>query len=273
MKSLYDRRAERRKFSPGDQILALLRLVGSPFQAKYSGPYTVTRKVSELNYLISTPDRKKSVQLCHINLLKPYFARSPVSGPGPSLSSAAVAVTVDHSPSPLVPEGEVEEGLHTPDDGILRGRLKNCESLANLDVMLKHLPEPKHTELVNLIKGYPCLFADTPSRTHLIEHDVDVGDAQLIRRFYHMSSDKREHLEAEVKYMLENNIAEPCASSWSSPCLLINKPDGTFRPCTDLRKVNKVTKPDSFPLPHMEDCVDQLGSAKFVSKFELLKGY
>lgn len=51
------------------------------------------------------------------------------------------------------------------------------------------------------------------------------------------------------------------------------KPDRTFRPCTDFRKVNAVTKPDSFPLPRMEDCVDQVGAAKFVSKFDLLKGY
>lgn len=70
--------------------------------------------------------------------------------------------------------------------------------------------------------------------------------------------------------MSENNIAEPCASS---SCLLVKKADGTFRPCTDLRKVNKVTKPDSFPLPRMENCVDQVGLARFVSKFDLLKGY
>ena len=37
--------------------------------------------------------------------------------------------------------------------------------------------------------------------------------------------------------------------------------------------MNNVTKPDSFPLPRMEDCIDQVGSAKFVSKFDLLKGY
>ncbi len=42
---------------------------------------------------------------------------------------------------------------------------------------------------------------------------------------------------------------------------------------TDFRKVNSVTKPDLFPLPRMEDCVDQVGSVKFVSKFDLLKGY
>ena len=73
--------------------------------------------------------------------------------------------------------------------------------------------------------------------------------------------------------MLTNGIAEPCASSWSSPCILVPKPDNTFRFCSDFRKVNNVTKPDSFPLPRMEDCIDQVGSAKFVSKFDLLKGY
>ncbi len=124
------------------------------------------------------------------------------------------------------------------------------------------------------IKSYPSLFEDTPSCTHLIEHDIDVGDAQPIRqRFYRMSPEKREQLEAQVSYMLENKIAEPCASSLSSPCLLVSKPDYTFRPCNDLCEVNKVTKPDSVLLPHMEDCVDQVGSAKFVSKFDLLKGY
>lgn len=42
---------------------------------------------------------------------------------------------------------------------------------------------------------------------------------------------------------------------------------------TDFRKVNSVTKPDCFPLPRVEGCVDQVGSAKFVSKFDLLRGY
>ena len=80
MKSWYDRRAEPRVFSPGDQVLALLPIAGSPFLAKNAGPYTVVRQVSDLNYLVSTPDRRRNTQLCHINLLKPYYSRSPVSG-------------------------------------------------------------------------------------------------------------------------------------------------------------------------------------------------
>lgn len=80
-------------------------------------------------------------------------------------------------------------------------------------------------------------------------------------------------MEAEVQYMLDNEIAVPSSSSWASPSLLVEKSDKSPRFCTDYRKVNKVTKPDSYPLPRMEDCIDQVGSARFVSKFDLLKGY
>lgn len=92
-------------------------------------------------------------------------------------------------------------------------------------------------------------------------------------RYYRVSENKKKHLDEEIEYMLTNNIAEPSFSSWASPSLLVTKPDKSFRFCTDYRKVNAVTKPDSFPLPRIEDCVDQVGNARFVSKFDLLKGY
>lgn len=67
-----------------------------------------------------------------------------------------------------------------------------------------------------------------------------------------------------------NGLAVPFTSSWLSLC---GKLDGTFQSCTDFRKINAVTKPDSFPIPRMEGCVDQVGSVTFVRKFDLLKGY
>ena len=73
--------------------------------------------------------------------------------------------------------------------------------------------------------------------------------------------------------MLENNIIEPSQSEWSSPCILVPKPDGTFRFCTDFRKLNAVTKADSYPLPRVDDCIDHIGKAKYVTTFDLLKGY
>jgi len=70
--------------------------------------------------------------------------------------------------------------------------------------------------------------------------------------------------------MLESGLSH---SAWSSPYLLVLKPDGTFRFRTDLRKVNLLTKGDSYPLPQIEDCIDRVGNSKYVSKFDLLKSY
>ena len=55
--------------------------------------------------------------------------------------------------------------------------------------------------------------------------------------------------------------------------MLIPKPDGTHWFCTDFRQNNKVTKSDSYPIPGVDDCVDRVENANFVSKFDLLKGY
>ncbi|PIK56379.1 hypothetical protein BSL78_06753 [Apostichopus japonicus] len=82
-----------------------------------------------------------------------------------------------------------------------------------------------------------------------------------------------EHLKKEINYMLDNDIIEPSSSEWSSPCILIPKPDGTYRLVADMRAVNEKSKTDSYPIPRIDDCIDKIGNAKFVSKFDLLKGY
>lgn len=160
------------------------------------------------------------------------------------------------------------------DSALTHGRLKNSETLGQLDKLFLHLSASHAKQLSELIRSFPCLFSDTPGRTCLLEHDIEVGDTKPIKqRFYRVNFEKRRYLDAEVKYMLENGIAKPSNSSWASPCILVPKSDNTPRFCSDFRKLNAVTKPDSFPLPRMDDCVDQVGAAKFVSKFDLLKGY
>ena len=87
-----------------------------------------------------------------------------------------------------------------------------------------------------------------------------------------MNPVKQQYLREEVQYLLDNDFIEPSQSEWSSPCILVPKPDGTFRMCTDYRKVNSVTKTDTFPIPRIDDCIDNIGHAKYVTKFDLLNG-
>ena len=80
-------------------------------------------------------------------------------------------------------------------------------------------------------------------------------------------------MRKEVDYMLKHGIIEPSQSNWSSQCLLVPKSNGSYHFCTDYRKVNAVTKSDSYPIPRVEDCIDRIGCAKYVTKLDLLKGY
>ena len=75
MKNRYDQNSVSRTFKPGDKVLALLPVPVRPLQARYFGPYIVDKKMSDLNCVLQTPDRRKQKQLCHINLLS-YYSRN-----------------------------------------------------------------------------------------------------------------------------------------------------------------------------------------------------
>lgn len=279
MQRLYNRKAKDRSFNVGDKVLALLPLLNSPFQAKFSGPYNIVKCLSDHNYVLSTPDRRKKVQVCHINLLKPYFPSAPITPVGlitttPPGGSSDPDCGVKNSEGFDSLSEESSEGVRGPSSAIVEGRLRNSEFLKELPSHLSHLNEVERTDIIDLIESFPALFTDVPTCTSVIEHDIDVGGALPIKQHaYRVNPRKRALLQKEVDYLLAHNLAEPSFSAWSSPCLLVNKPDGTFRFCTDYRRLNSVTKPDCYPLPRCDDCVDRVGSAKYISKFDLLKGY
>ena len=275
MKVWYDRKAKSRCFEPVDRVLVLFPVVGNPLQAKYSGPYKVVRKISDTNYLVKTPGRRKETQVCHINMLKAYHEK-----PKPelvTLNNRLGLESLTHSKDCVGQVAEKEEDTESEirlENDQQPIKLQNSQILNDLGTKLSHLPSVQRKELAEVITQYREVFPDVPSKTNLIEHDVDVGDSAPIKQHpYRVSPMKKELLDKEVQYMLKNDIIEESQSNWSSPCILVQKHDGGFRFCTDFRKVNDKTKSDSFPIPRITDCIDQIGNAKFVSTFDMLKGY
>ncbi|XP_076055262.1 uncharacterized protein LOC143033653 [Oratosquilla oratoria] len=121
MKGRYDKNSKLRTFSPGDQVLLYLPIPGDPLQAKYKGPYEVLSRASDLNYIIKTPDRRKSSRLCHINTLKPYHSRDPI----PACSSTTIESEEPPDNMPNPPEIPLE----------------NSQILQNLQIKVGHLSE------------------------------------------------------------------------------------------------------------------------------------
>jgi transposase InsO family protein len=267
MKGHYDKNAKERKFEVGDNVLVFLPIVGHPFQAKYFGPYLIKRKVNDYNYIIEMPDRRKTERLCHINMLKEYNTRS-------------VNININNSSKPQEGQNEnydksVEQLEETVGQKLeIKIKLKNSEILENLDEKLKDLSQEKVKDLRTLFDKYKPCFRDNLGRTTLIEHSVEIENSKPIKQHsYRANPEKLRLLRNEIKYMLENDLIEESQSNWSSPCILVPKPDGSVRLCIDYRKVNQVTKADSYPLPRIEDCIDKIGQSKFVTKIDLQKGY
>ena len=265
MKTWYDRKARARKFKPGDKVLVLFPIRQNPLQARFHGPYEIKSRVNDLNYVVRTPDRRKATQLCHINMLKPYHERS-----------VEVVATVGDPDAEPESEAEIESEDSEPiiRSDIVPCKLTNSEVLQNLEMKLCHLDVRQQGEMRDLILKYPDLFPDVPNRTSAAIHDVDVGVAQPIKQHpYRMNPEKCQLSKDEIEYMLKHDIIKPSSSNWSSPCVLVPKPNGSIRFCTDYRKVNSISKTDAFPIPRVDDCIDKVGHAKFLTKIDLLKGY
>ena len=217
MKVWYDRKAKSRCFEPGDRVLVLFPVVCNPLQAKYSGPYKVVKKISDTNYLVKTPDRRKETQVCHINMLKAYHEK-----PKPELVTLNNRLGLEsptHSKDCVDQVAEKEEDTESE---VRLGndqqpiKLQNSQILNDLGTKLSHLPLVQRKELTEVITQYREVFPDVPSKTNLIEHDVDVGDSAPIKQHpYRVSPMKKELLDKEVQYMLKNDIIEESQSNWS----------------------------------------------------------
>lgn len=162
MKRHFDQKAVAHSFQPGDKVLLLLPVAGSSLSAKFSGPYAVGKKLSETNYMIHTPDRRRRTRVCHVNMMKLYHPRDERSESSVHSESSTVVSPVV-SFSGVCSDGD-EDGLVMPSAAPQGARLSNSKVLSNLPHFLSHLSHNQSKDVEQLIREYPSLLVMFPPR-------------------------------------------------------------------------------------------------------------
>ncbi len=133
------------------------------------------------------------------------------------------------------------------------------------------LSATQKAELQHLIGQFSDVFSAVPGRTHLLQHDIRTPTGVIVKqRPYRIPEARRQAIEDEVQQMLKLGVIEP---SWSSPIVLVPKPDGTLRFCNDFRRLNEVSEFDGYPMPRVDELLERLGRARYISTLDLTKGY
>ena len=122
------------------------------------------------------------------------------------------------------------------------------------------------------LKGMPPDRGDTENIINLLPGAVPKSIPQ-----FRLTQDEREAITEYVKELLDKKLIEPSSSPWGAPVLFVPKKRGEgwkgLRLCIDYRLLNKQTVRNSFPIPRIDDLVDQLGQAKVFSSLDLTSGY
>lgn len=248
-KEWYDRNARERTYDIGQKVYVLLPLRQNKLQAAWEGPYTITQRLNDVTYLVRLGEGRRRQKAIHVNMIKAHHERT------------AYVMPVCSRPEPE----EADPLL----DLLADTREVDSELLINSNLTPTQVPGLKRVLAV-----HGSRFTGKPGRTHLAVHQVDTGAHPPIKQSaYRVSLEVLADMKREVEEMLQLGVIQKSHSAWASPVVLVPKKDQTTRFCVDYRKLNAITTADAYPMPRIDELLDRLAAARYITIMDLSRGY
>ncbi|XP_073956431.1 uncharacterized protein [Choristoneura fumiferana] len=137
-----------------------------------------------------------------------------------------------------------------------------------------HLKPAERQALADVLTRYAHVFKAGGAPTPYAEHRIETGEHPPISvPPYRLNPAKKELMKKEIDQMLADDIIEDCESAWSSPALMVPKANGGIRFCVDYRRLNAITKSDTYPMPRIDDLLQSTKQDCYMSTLDLRSSY
>ena len=151
----------------------------------------------------------------------------------------------------------------TADDLISRNEQESERALEKLQT----------AELLELKQRWSSVFSGLGD-TRVVEHRILTKDrGPVCSPSHRLPIHLMEKARKQVQKMKELGVVRRSQSDWCSPVVLVVKKDGDVRVAIDFRKVNALTKKDAYPMPRVDECLEQVRGAKVFSVLDANQGY
>jgi len=156
---------------------------------------------------------------------------------------------------------------------VINFRNNTISNNSKIDLNLTSISEPKINSIDSFMKKYADVFNDKPSIAKVEPFKIRLLDNKPLNITYRLAKSEDEIVQKEIENMLNQGIIRKSKSPYSFPLVVVKKKDNSNRICVDFRALNKVTIKDSFPLPRVDDILNNIGNAKYFSKLDFSSGY
>jgi len=155
-----------------------------------------------------------------------------------------------------------------------RSRVVNTRSQHSGEAAAHVLPLKERFQKV--LEDYPRVLNASkvlPNVKHHVQHRIETSGHASAARYRRLDPVKLQAAKEEFLQLEQQGIIRRSSSHWASPLHMVQKGDGSRRPCGDFRLLNDATRPDRYTCPNLADVAARLAGCKIFTKLDLRKGY